>query len=105
MEDFQSQIEEAIRRRILDEISASRQAQIINNVYGSSAGDGVGAYGNAGRTVREAMAEFDPKDYNYFVDITREDVLGPEGEKMGWKKRVKRYADPKEKMIEELFGE
>jgi hypothetical protein len=50
------------------------------------------------------MTNFDPKDYNYFVDIEREDVVGPEGEKLGWKKRVKRYADPKERMISELFG-
>lgn len=99
MEDFESQLQEAIRARILEEIKANRQAQIINNVYG-----GGGAQAPAS-SVREAMAGFDPKDYNYFVDITREDVMSPEGEKMGWKKRVKRYADPKERMIQELFGE
>jgi hypothetical protein len=101
MEDFQSQIEQAIRARILEEIKADRQAQIINNVYGG----GAQSPQSGGSSVREAMAQFDPKDYNYFVDITREDVLNPEGEKMGWKKRVKRYADPKEQMIEELFGQ
>jgi hypothetical protein len=101
-QDFESQLQEAIRRRILEEIGSARQAQIINNVYGG--GGKSDPEGQGVKSLQEAMTNFNPKDYNYFVDIEREDVLGPEGEKLGWKKRVKRYADPKEKMISELFG-
>lgn len=104
MEDFENELQQAIRKRILEEISQARQAQVINNVYGGGGASPGSAEAQVPRSLREAMTNFDPKDYNYFVDIEREDVVGPEGEKLGWKKRVKRYADPKERMISELFG-
>lgn len=98
MEDYQSALEEAIRKRILEEISSAREAQIINNIYGGGGSSEPAPRGN----LQEQM--FDPKDYNYWVDIQRADVFDPEGQKIGWKKKVKRYADPREKMIDELFG-
>lgn len=102
---FEDELQKAIRKRILEEISQSRQAQIINNVYGGRGDSPGSAEAQAPRSLREAMTNFDPAQYNYFVDIERENVTGPEGEKLGWKKRVKRYAKPEEAMIEELFGQ
>lgn len=96
MEDFESEFEKALRERLLEEIRGGRQSQIVNNLYGASGG------ASAPSSIREAM---NPADYNYFVDITREDVLDPEGNKAGWKKRVKRYADPKEQMFAEILGQ
>jgi hypothetical protein len=79
MEDFQSVLEEAIRKRLLEEIAGQRQSQIVNNLYAS---------GGAPSSIREAMVpEFNPKDYEYFVDIEKT----PTGDD-GWRKRVRRYA-------------
>lgn len=100
---FEDQLQDAIRKRILEEIASKQQSQIVQNIYGPGGGNGSGG----SRSVQEGMIDprFNPKDYNYWVDITREDVTDPEGEKVGWKKRVKRFAEPREKMIQELFGE
>lgn len=87
----------AIRKRLMDEISRSAggSERIVNNVYGASpfglverlnadsvqgAGPDINRYGGEGE---------DP--YEYMVDIDREDKIGPEGEKIGWTKKVRRY--------------
>lgn len=80
----------AIRKRLLDEISGGRNTgteRIVNNVYGSMPAGGL-----TERLYQGDMGGEDP--YEYFVDIDREDVRDPEtGEKIGWKKRVRRYRD------------
>ena len=87
---------EAIRKRLLEEISAERQqAQIINQIYGGSpagagAGGVMGSLGNA--------SGMDPGQFDYYVDIARTDRFDPDtGEKIGWDKNVHRYRQPKKK--------
>jgi hypothetical protein len=84
MDDYQSALEEAIRRRLLEEVAGQRQAQIVNNLYASGA---------APSSIREAMApEFNPKDYEYFVNIEKKPIFDDENKEIGWKKLVRRYA-------------
>lgn len=85
-EDFNSQLEEAIKKRLLEEIAGQRQAQVINNLYGGGGGQGASS-------IREAMTpQFNPRDYEYFVEINKTPKVGPEGEDLGWEKMVRRYA-------------
>jgi hypothetical protein len=44
-----------------------------------------------------AAQEISPEDYNYFVEIQRRDVFGDEGEKQGWDKNVRRWAEIRKK--------
>lgn len=81
-----------MRRRLLDEIkhkSSGDSERIVNNVYGSSPGSGGGIF----EGLRGTTEHDDPNDY--MVDIDREDKLDPEGHKIGWTKRVRRYKDKK----------
>lgn len=83
---FEDQLQEAIRKRLLEEISSSKQAQVINNLYGGGSSQG-------SSSIREAMAPtFNPRDYEYFVEINKTPKFGPEGENLGWEKLVRRYA-------------
>lgn len=86
--NFQSQLEDAIRRRILEEIAGQKQAQVINNLYGG----GGSTSPTEGSSIRESMGTFNPRDYEYFVEIDKTPRRGPEGEDLGWEKMVRRYA-------------
>lgn len=92
----------AIRQRILDEINRKeQQAQIINQIYGGKGGESpqgqaggvMGALGNA--------SGMSPEDYNYYVDISRQDVFDPQdpSRRIGWDKKVHRYKEPKKKAL------
>jgi hypothetical protein len=79
---------QAIRRRLMDEISrtSGSSERIVNNVYGGS------PFGLVERLGQEGPEPGAPDPYEYMVDIDREDVKDPEtGEKVGWKKKVRRY--------------
>lgn len=82
---------EAVRQRILDEISkkGGDASAIVNNVYGSPMAGGQGIMGALGG--EGAGDSPDPRgDEDYFVDILREN-LDPENPGAGWKKKVHRY--------------
>lgn len=95
----------AVRRRILDEVSAKQAASSIinNNLYGGSAHAGgasdtggvMGLLGGGNGGVTPANGD-DP--YSYFVDVARKDLpINPEtGKPMGWEKSVHRYKKRKD---------
>jgi hypothetical protein len=91
MQDFNSVLEQAIKKRILDEISReSRSAQVINNFQG---GAPLASEARKPDSLQEAM--FDPGAYDYLVDIEKSDVFEPGGDKpIGWRKKVRRYREP-----------
>jgi len=101
-DDYNKQLQEAIRRRLLEEIGSSRGGQAItNNVYGGGLTGGV-----RGQMSGEGEDMPMPKDErDYFVDILREDL--PEineatGKPKGWRKKVHRFTtargeDPEKK--------
>ena len=86
----------AMRQRILNEIEKRQEQQaIINNVYG-----GGGDYQSRSSGVADQLGTAsDGEDpYDYFVDITREDLpdINPAtGKPAGWKKSVQRYRKKK----------
>lgn len=104
---------QAVRKRLLDELSNRRETdRIVNNVYGG----GVAGGGLMDRLGGETAPEADPRDMSYFVDILREDIKPGDsaeytdpvtGERVtkqlmggGWGKRVHRFAAPKKKVTE-----
>jgi hypothetical protein len=90
----------AVKRRLMDELS-QRQAGVVNNVYGGS-GQGVGSGGYGGLVQDMAQGGEDP--FNYFVDITREDLpdINPATKKpIGWTKKVERYRKRKDELEDE----
>lgn len=90
MQDFNSVLEQAIKQRILDEISRKdRAAQIVNNFQGAP----LASEARKPESLQEAM--FDPGAFDYLVDIEKSDVFGPDGDKpIGWRKKVRRYREP-----------
>lgn len=95
MEDWNTTLENAIRKRILEEISARRDAaQIINNFQNQAP---LASESRAPNSLQEAM--FDPGAFDYLVDIEKTDEIDPEtGKSVGWKKKVHRYRKPREEM-------
>lgn len=96
---------EAMRQRLLDEISRRQETNVINNLIGGSSdalpavrgASGVSQYASP---TSSAEDEIDPALYDYFVDITREDLpdINPAtGKPAGWKKSVHRYRAEKGK--------
>ncbi len=92
----------AMRKRILDEISARQAAGAVINNYGAAPGgheptSGVmGMLGGGGAGGGGGSGGEDP--FDYLVNIEREDLpVNPEtGKPKGWKKTVHRYRTPKE---------
>ena len=96
----------AMRRKIMREIEREQggATPIVNNVYGGHLG------GIAGQQPAQGADMGD--DYDYLVDIARENVepgdidpSDPEGQRKfqrdGWFKRVHRYRVPKKKVTME----
>ncbi len=91
----------AVRRRLLDEVSARQAASstINNNVYGGSAhaggaSDVGGLMGALGGGTGGAAGE-DP--FDYMVDIERRNMPADEsGKSPGWTKHVRRHRSPKD---------
>lgn len=94
-DEYNSQLQAAIRRRLLEEIEGRRgggPSPVVNNVYGGGVGGGGGG-------LREQMAggdDMDPAARDYFVDILREDLdINPDTDKpRGWRKKVHRFTTP-----------
>ena len=102
----------AIRRRMLEDIQAKKDAEkIVNNIYGGPVGGGVmDQLGGPASPSPEG-------DRDYFVDILRQDyepgdeamVIDPETgqpvpkklDRGGWQKRVHRFSSPKKKVMAE----
>lgn len=94
-----------VRKRIARELEEQRGGQVVtNNVYG---GGGGGPPQGGGLTEQMAQdpggGSSSPEDYDYFVDIAREnleagdpDPMDPERKlnREGWRKRVHRYRTP-----------
>lgn len=89
MQDFNAILDKAIKQRILDEISRRSEAQIINNFQG---GAPLASEARKPDSLQEAM--FDPGAFDYLVDIEKTNELGPDGENLGWRKKVRRYREP-----------
>jgi hypothetical protein len=93
-DEYNAMLRDAIRERLLSEVKKPRDYEkIVNNVYGgdvsSAKNQGLGG---------GVMADMNPDDRDYFVDITREDLpdLNPlTGKPKGWHKKVKRYTQPR----------
>ena len=97
---------EAIRQRMMDEIGKQHESNVINNLIGGSSdalpatrgARGVSEF--AGQATSSGAEGLSPEDYDYLVDITREDLpeINPAtGKPMGWKKTVHRYREEKGK--------
>lgn len=92
MENYKEMLELAIKKRILDEINSRKEAaQIINNFQGGGSVP-LASESRSPNSLQEAM--FDPGNFDYFVDIERDDRFNEEGKRVGWDKRVKRYRKP-----------
>ena len=93
-DEYNAMLRDAIRERLLSEVKKPRDYEkIVNNVYGgdvsSAKNQGLGG---------GVMADMNPDDRDYFVDITRTDLdeLNPAtGKPKGWRKEVKRYTKPR----------
>jgi len=89
---------QAIRKRLMEDIQRKeQQAAIVNQIYGGAAGPARGVMGALGGA--QQGEGVDPGMFDYFVDITREDLpeLNPEtGKPLGWKKSVHRYRKKKD---------
>lgn len=93
----------AVRQRILAEIQKKQEqhhAAITNNVYGHGGGTAEQSQHGMSQGVADQLGNStnaeDP--YDYFVDITREDLpnINPAtGKPAGWKKSVQRYRTKK----------
>jgi hypothetical protein len=93
-DQYNQQLQEAIRRRLLEEVEGKRggAASVVNNVYGSAGGGGQGgglmdSWGGGGGEERD-----------YFVDILREDldeINEATGKPKGWRKKVHRFTTPR----------
>ena len=90
---------EAMRGRILDEIKRNQQANVINNMIGGGH-EGVPAVRGVGAEMARATGgqdEVSPDDFDYMVDIMRENLPADEsGKSPGWSKKVHRYRTPKD---------
>ena len=83
---------QAIRKRLLEEIQGRRERRnVIQNIIGG----GGGMRGRVGQPPTQQQA-IDPGMFDYYVDILKEDILGPEGKPIGWRKNVHRFREPKE---------
>jgi hypothetical protein len=85
---------EAAKRRILRELEREQAAQVVNNL--TQGGGGMG--GAQGQSIQDMMGSGTPEDWDYFVDITREDLpdVNPAtGKPKGWKKSVHRFTNRK----------
>ncbi len=84
---------EAAKRRILRELEREQAAQVVNNL---TQGGGMG--GGQSQSIQDMMGSGTPEDWDYFVDITREDLpdVNPAtGKPKGWKKSVHRFTNRK----------
>jgi len=86
-----------------DDVRQAVLAQILAEIN-TGGGGGARAVKAKQRARQESDDGFDsissgmtPEDWDYLVDIERRDVMSPEGEKIGWDKKVHRYASPKGK--------
>ena len=87
---------QAVRKRIRDELLGGKKsnASIVNNVYGGHP-DQAKEGGILSDQMGNQMGGEDP--FDYFVDIERRDQVDPEGNKLGWDKKVHRYRKKKVK--------
>jgi len=92
--DWNNTLEEAIKKRILEEIGQRSQGQTINNFQG---GAPLASESRAPNSLQEAM--FDPGAFDYMVDIEKTDQIDEKtGKPIGWNKKVHRYRQPKGEM-------
>lgn len=92
MASYEREIEKALKARIMDELSARQQAQVVNNMYAGG--------GSQGGSVQERMGSSAPDGedpFDYFVDIQRRAVNDKDGNPIGWDKSVHRRRAPKSK--------
>ncbi len=93
---FEKQISELAKARILRELEREQTASNVINMYGG---------GGSPTTLKEQMAApqaLNPDDEDYYVGIQRKPL--PDG---GWTKMVKRFKTKKNEKtpsVEELFG-
>jgi hypothetical protein len=90
----------AVRKRLLNEISAKQAASSVinNNVYGGSAHAGGSDVGGLLGSMGGAPAAAGEDPFDYLVDIERKDLpINPEtGKPEGWRKSVRRHRTPKD---------
>lgn len=87
---------DAAKRRILRELEREQAAQVVNNL--TQSGGGMGREAPQTQSIQDLMGSGTPEDWDYFVDITREDLpdLNPAtGKPKGWKKSVHRFTNRK----------